>query len=193
MQRSSIEKALETLNTSYKYLESKGQSFEMGLIYPAIVYLQEAVGGDESISKISNVGSKTECELPYTLPTLQRDGYERFNLTAGDVLHITTRLYEHNLISYPRTDCGYLAESQFNDACGVLFNLAKNGYHNALKADFRIKSNAWNNEKVGSNLYQIPVNCGIIPTGESVTLDGHDKLIYDMIVERYIEQFNVTR
>ncbi|NMT18886.1 DNA topoisomerase III, partial [Vibrio parahaemolyticus] len=70
-------------------------------------------------------------------------------------------LYEtHKLTTYPRTDCAYLPESQFEDAPAVLAAVKEVNPHLSSiidRADTGIKSRTWNDAKVSAHH-------GIIPT-----------------------------
>ena len=50
--------------------------------------------------------------LPYTLPNLQKDANRVLGFSARNTLKVAQALYEAKAITYPRTDCQYLASSQ---------------------------------------------------------------------------------
>lgn len=162
-------------------------------------YFIDSARVSEIISKIDNqTGTvKSFVKKPqkkyqptvYSLSDLTVIASAKFGYTAIDVLNTCQSLYErHKLTSYPRTDNGYLPETQFDDAKEILSILKEiNPKYAALinKADVNIKSKTWNDEKTTAHH-------GIIPTfhrGDTSKLSKMESDIYDLIVRSYIAQF----
>ncbi len=121
--------------------------------------------------------------LAFSLDKLQMECNKRFGLSAQKTLEIAQELYESKLVSYPRTDSGYLPESQFSEASVVLSGL-KNLYPDeTAKTDVSIRSATWNDAKVTAHH-------GIIPTGVTATLSDAKQQVFDLIVRRYLAQFH---
>ena len=102
---------------------------------------------------------------------------------------ITQSLREkHKLITYNRSDCGYLSDDQHADAPSVLAAIAQTAPALtvvAQRADPAIKSRAFNSGKVSAHH-------GIIPTEATADFgkltDGEQK-IYLLIARAYVAQF----
>lgn len=125
----------------------------------------------------------------YSLSEITLVASNRFGYSAEVTLNTCQSLYEnHKLTTYPRTDCGYLPESQHQDAPGILEALfAVNPALQDLivKTDTGIKSRTWDDSKVTAHF-------GIIPTmhkGNLAALSETERNIYDLIVKSYIAQF----
>lgn len=125
----------------------------------------------------------------YSLSDLTLEASNRYGYSAAEVLEAAQSLYEtHKLTSYPRTDCGFLPESQWEDSKAILSTLGTiNPELLPLieKTDVSIKSNTWDDKKV-------TVHFGIIPTmhkGSKEGLSPREKTLYELIVKRYIAQF----
>lgn len=139
-------------------------------------------------------GLKTErireaAPLPFDLGTLQEICSKKLGLGAQETLDIAQALYEtHKVITYPRSDCGYLPTSQHAEAPAILAALA--AADPALAAllphlDARRRSRAWNDAKVGAHH-------GIIPTTAaqaSARLAGRERAVFSLIRARYLAQF----
>ena len=128
----------------------------------------------------------------YSLSDITLVASNRFGYSAEEVLNSCQSLYEtHKLTSYPRTDCGYLPESQHADAPAILKALKQiNPEFEVLltTTDASIKSKTWDDQKIG-------VHHGIIPTqyvGDRARLNEKERCIYDLIVRAYIAQFLPT-
>lgn len=125
---------------------------------------------------------------PFSLGTLTFAASKRWGYGAEDVLKAAQNLYEAKLVSYPRTDCEFLPESQHADAPAVL--AAMRQVFPALgklidKADPSLKSRAWNDEKVTAHH-------GMIPTqhrGEVGRLQEIEANLYQLIARTYLAQF----
>ena len=126
---------------------------------------------------------------PYSLADIQIEASKRFGMTAENTLKVCQSLYEvRKITSYPRTDCGYLPESQHADAPAVLAAVSHNFPAAApacAKADPKLKSPAFNDKKVTAHHGIVPVANTIDPS--ALTREEAD--IYRLIVRRYIAQF----
>ncbi|QLB12770.1 DNA topoisomerase-3 [Bisgaardia hudsonensis] len=141
---------------------------------------------------VKTVETKREKNVPpllFALSDLQSECNRLFGMGAQQVLDIAQALYEkHKATTYPRTDCGYLPESQFKDAPKVLSTIIKvNSNWQKILPNLNViqKSRAWNDKK-------ITAHHGIIPTMGNVDLSvmNDDELkIYDLICRRYLAQF----
>ena len=125
---------------------------------------------------------------PFSLATLTFAASKRWGYGAEDVLKAAQNLYESKLITYPRTDCEFLPESQHADAPAVLG--AMRTVFPALaklidKADPQLKSRAWNDEKVTAHH-------GMIPTqhrGATGRLAEIEANLYQLVARTYLAQF----
>ena len=112
-----------------------------------------------------------------------------FGMSAEETLKVCQSLYEvHKITSYPRTDCGYLPESQHPDAPAVLAAIAKTfpATQKAVeRADPTIKSPTFNDKKVTAHH-------GIVPVANTAVwekLSAAEQKIYRLIARRYIANF----
>lgn len=128
--------------------------------------------------------------LPFSLSKLQQLASAKYGMKAQQVLDIAQSLYEkHKLITYPRTDCEYLAENQHADAPAILAAVSENlpQMQELIRngADTRRKSRAFNDKKIGAHT-------GIIPTSTRADvsrLTQDEQRIYEAVARRYIAQF----
>lgn len=113
------------------------------------------------VRKTETVPKKMAQPRAFSLADIQLEASNKYGFSAQETLDTCQSLYEiHKAASYPRSDCQYLPESQFNDAPKVLAAIAKTCptlKELALKADPSIKSQTWNDKK-------ITAHHGIIPT-----------------------------
>ena len=124
-----------------------------------------------------------------SLADMQQFASSKWGFSAAKTLEILQSLYEtHHLTSYPRTDCGYLPESQFAEAYKVMSALkALNPALSKLTdgADLRIRSKTWNDKK-------ITAHHGLVPTtfhGDLSALTADELRVWETIARRYIAQF----
>ncbi len=127
--------------------------------------------------------------LPFDLGTLQEICSKKLGLGAQETLDIAQSLYEtHKVITYPRSDCGYLPLSQHSEAPKILAALGRaDAAVNELMPhiDPLRRSRAWNDAKVSAHH-------GIIPTGAGKDvgqLTGKHRAVYTLIRARYLAQF----
>ncbi len=127
--------------------------------------------------------------LPFDLGTLQEICSKKLGLGAQETLDVAQALYEtHKVITYPRSDCGYLPLSQHSEAPGILAALgrADPSLGELLKhLEPQRRSRAWNDAKVSAHH-------GIIPTAAAKNFDrltGKHRAVYTLIRARYLAQF----
>jgi DNA topoisomerase-3 len=134
---------------------------------------------------------ETKCPNGYTLDELQRDGINKFGLSAQNVLDIAQSLYEtHKVASYPRSDSAFMPVNQFRESQGILnaikSNMNNSDYDNMVSlANPKLKSEIWNDKKVSAHHAIVPINnnCSVSK------LSKDEQRIYDLICKRYLMQF----
>lgn len=127
--------------------------------------------------------------LPFDLGTLQEVCSKKLGLGAQETLDIAQALYEtYKVITYPRSDCGYLPLSQHGEAPAIVAQLrqADPGLAELLThLDTQRRSRAWNDARVSAHH-------GIIPTAARVDLGrlpGKHRAVYTLVRARYLAQF----
>ena len=127
--------------------------------------------------------------LPFDLGTLQEICSKKLGLGAQETLDIAQALYEtHKLITYPRSDCGYLPLSQHGEAPVIIAALGRSDpalSELLTHVQPQRRSRAWNDAKVSAHH-------GIIPTAAATDLSrlaGKQRAVYTLIRARYLAQF----
>ena len=157
-------------------------------------HAQQAAAAINSASSARVCKLRTErmrevAPLPFDLGTLQEVCSKKLGLGAQETLDIAQALYEtYKVVTYPRSDCGYLPQSQHSEAPSILAGLQQAdpalgplaGY-----LDPQRRSRAWNDAKVSAHH-------GIIPTAAAKNLErlsGKHRAVYTLIRARYLAQF----
>ncbi|KJH83076.1 DNA topoisomerase III [Stutzerimonas stutzeri] len=145
--------------------------------------------GSARVQRLKTERMREAAPLPFDLGTLQEICSKKLGLGAQETLDIAQALYEtHKLITYPRSDCGYLPLSQHSEAPGILAALTQADPslgELAPHLEPRRKSRAWNDAKVGAHH-------GIIPTAAARAFErlaGKPRAVYTLIRARYLAQF----
>jgi DNA topoisomerase-3 len=167
-------------------LDSEGRLLDKAIANALVAKVQ----GEQGVVSVFKQQKRSQPHpLAFSLADITLLGSKIYGLSAELTLKVCQSLYEkHKLTSYPRTDTGYLPESQFADAPAVLASLR--AMHSGLQdvidgADTSIKSRTWNEKKVTAHH-------GIIPTQHKCSLSAltdTERKLYDLIVRRYIAQF----
>ncbi|MDC6625624.1 DNA topoisomerase, partial [Leclercia adecarboxylata] len=129
--------------------------------------------------KLKTERQREAAPLPFDLGTLQEVCSKKLGLGAQETLDIAQALYEtHKLITYPRSDCGYLPLSQHGEARAIVAALTQADPTLAAlqpHLDLSRRSRAWNDAKVGAHH-------GIIPTAAARGLErlaGRPRAVYE--------------
>ncbi|OCT21389.1 DNA topoisomerase III [Pseudomonas putida] len=167
--------------------DDQGRCLNQALAQQAATQMQAA--GIAQVLKVQTERVREAAPLPFDLGTLQELCSKKFGLGAQETLDIAQALYEtHKLITYPRSDCGYLPLSQHAEAPAVLAALQRADTSLApLQAHLEPhrRSRAWNDAKVSAHH-------GIIPTAaasDPARLPPKYKAVYTLIRARYLAQF----
>lgn len=119
---------------------------------PVADAVSRKVAGQPAVVATHDQKQETEAApLPYSLADLQVDAGRKLGLSAAQVLEIAQRLYERQLITYPRSDCGYLPEEHFAQARGVLDGVVAHAPRLSdacAAADVQRRGKAWNDAKI---------------------------------------------
>ncbi len=145
--------------------------------------VKETTSQNATVTVFKRTIKKEAPPMPFMLSSLQKYLSGKMSLTAQQTLSTIQELYEKKLVTYPRTDCPYIAEEQFKDAGKILSNISKAGILSDLinSADLKIKHKAFNSSK-------ITAHTAIIPTGDVSGLSGLNmtqKRAYEEIVRAY--------
>jgi len=142
--------------------------------------------------KIISVEEKNKSEsqrLPYSLSSLQIEAGKKFSYSPQMVLDTMQSLYEKKLTTYPRSDCEFLPENQFDDAVEILAhlkNLPNKNFSELVKcADLKIKSRAWNDKKISAHHAIIPTRI----SADFEKLNEVEQNLYLMVAQSYLAQF----
>ncbi len=148
--------------------------------------LQENQGGNAAVVETAKRSKSNPGQL-YDLTSLQREANNRFGYSATRTLQIAQALYErHKMLTYPRTDSKALPED-YIDTCKETLGALPAPYGEFSQ---RVLQNGWvkPNKRVFNNA-KISDHFAIIPTGQTKTLDGAERNIYDMVTRRFISVF----
>ena len=145
--------------------------------------VKETTAQNATVTSFKRTIKKESPPMPFMLSSLQKYLSGKMSLTAQQTLSTIQELYEKKLVTYPRTDCPYIAEEQFKDAKKILSNISKTGILPDLisSADFKIKHKAFNSSK-------ITAHTAIIPTGDVSGLSALNmtqKRVFEEIVKAY--------
>lgn len=187
LRASNGETFLASLVVPEQYLDESGLCLDSRIVQQADSQIKQ-----QGVAKVLSVETKREKKSPpllYALSDLQGECNRLFGYGAQQVLDIAQSLYEvHKITTYPRTDCGYLPESQFSEVPAVIKSLvsADDALHKLQPyLNLQQKSRAWDDRK-------ITAHHGIIPTVKKANLsklNEEEMKVYDLIRRRYLAQF----
>ncbi|MDH4573074.1 DNA topoisomerase III [Salinicola acroporae] len=156
---------------------------------PAEALAQRLVGAQGHLVELDQKRKRQAAPLPYSLSSLQIDAARRHGLSAKRVLDVCQTLYErHQLITYPRSDCRYLPAAHHREAARTLTDACRlDGQLQEWvgRADFGLRSKAWDDTKVGAHH-------ALAPTGRPADLNrlSRDEAnLFRLIARNVLAQF----
>lgn len=124
--------------------------------------------------------------LLYDLTSLQRDANKRYSMSAQQTLSAAQSLYEHKLITYPRTGSRYITEDIFRTMPSLLGKLARNDPRSAASA---LSKSALNRHSVNDS--KVTDHHALLPTGNAPQVLTDDcRKVYELILTRTFEAFS---
>lgn len=153
--------------------------------------LVERLSKEKTARVVSSTTKRRKAFQPkaYSLADIQIEASRLYGFSADMTLKVCQSLYEaHKITSYPRTDCGYLPESQHADAPAVLAAVAKTmpaAARAVERADPKIKSPTFNDKKVTAHHGIVPV-ANVVPWEK---LSEAEQKLYRLIAKRYVANF----
>jgi DNA topoisomerase III len=165
-------------------LDAEGRVLDRQL---AAIVAAKVTGQVATVTQHEQKPHSEEASLPYSLATLQIDAGRKLGLSAARVLEIAQRLYERQLLTYPRSDCSHLPEEHWGQARGVVTAVAAQApalVPVCAAAELGRRGRVWNDGK-------ITAHHAIIPTANpnSVDLDPVEQSVYELVARRYLQQF----
>ncbi|MGB5733511.1 MAG: DNA topoisomerase III, partial [Thiohalocapsa sp.] len=150
---------------------------------------QKIEGQQGKITKAETTREKQAPPLPFDLSSLQQVASKRWGMGAQEVLDSAQALYEtHKALTYPRTDCPYLPDSQRSEAVAVLSALKQSddAYSPLVDgADTQLRSRVWNDKKITAHHAIIPTTA----SAKVTKMSQREQRLYDLVCRRYIAQF----
>ena len=143
-------------------------------------------GRPGEITAVEEKSKREPPPLPFSLNELQQAASKRIGFSAQKTLDVAQALYErHKVITYPRTDCRYLAANQHKEAPAVLAALKENGFAEQVAgADLKRRGRAFNDKR-------ITAHTAIVPTANTAArLNRDEAALYDMVARTYLAQFH---
>lgn len=179
-----------SFSTKWKVTEGAGDDAGRCVEQSAVDTVASKITGKTgTVSQYETKRISENPPLPFSLSTLQKTCSAKFGLGAQEVLDIAQALYEtHKATTYPRSDCNFLPEEQFQEASSIVTALAKSDtevQRIVESLDFGRKSPAWNTKK-------ITAHHAIIPTQTPPNLDAmsdNERRVYELIRRQYLAQF----
>ncbi len=163
-------------------LDPEGRLVDTAAAQDIVAAVQGQTG---TITTVTREKRTKSVPLPHCLSSLQKAASSKFGMTAQQVLDTAQSLYEKKLTTYPRTDCRYLPEEQFQDAARIITSLSSVPGLEAVTASTNtsLRGPVWSTAKVTAHH-------AIIPTGEKPqSLTAQETNLYLMIAVQYFLQF----
>lgn len=143
--------------------------------------------GEARITSIDIKEHKEQVKELYSLDFLEVEANQKHGISPSKTLEIVQKLYEKKFLTYPRSDCRFLPESQFKDAVDIVAAINATGL---LKINIPVPDTT--NIPYVYNDTKVTAHHAIVPTREIPNLDELKKeelLIYTLIVEKYVSIF----
>lgn len=150
--------------------------------------IKEGVPGKATIKEVTKALKHTKSPRLHSLSTLQTRLNKVYKYSPAKVLEVMQSLYEKKLVTYPRTDCNYITESEFAYlAKGVA------QYQALLKVSFTPHSvpnkRYVDNKKVQEHYAIVPTKS--MPTPEKLAqLSIEEKHVYDEVLRVTLAMFH---
>lgn len=140
------------------------------------------------IDSVTKQLKKTKSPLLHSLSTLQTTANKRWKYSPAKVLEVMQSLYEKKLVTYPRTDCNYITDSEFE----YLSNNVEE-YQKLLGVSFTADKTPKKRYVDGSKVqehYAIVMTKAIPSDSTLKALNEEEKNIYEEIIRTTLAMFH---
>ena len=145
--------------------------------------LAERARGATGPLSVVKSADKEAPPMPFSLPNLQKQANKSFGFSAKKTLELAQALYEKKAITYPRTDCTFLAESQVPEVEPTLDALADTfgaAVAHVRKAGTTIRKTLFDDSKLADHH-------AIVPTTLAVPVTGQEAQLFTLIAKQYLQ------
>lgn len=148
--------------------------------------IQNKVTGPGEVTKVEQTKTTEHPPLLYDLTALQMDANGRFGYSAQKTLNIVQKLYENQLVTYPRTNSRFLKEDLKGEIPRIIQGLPDE--YDSYKKALLSKSLSFTKRYFDDS--KVDGHYAIIPTYKSAAgLAGDEKKIYDLIATSLVRAF----
>lgn len=136
------------------------------------------------------VKNQQQSESPpklFVLRTFQGEGNSRYGWSAAKTLDLAQSLYDsqHQLASYPRTDCEYMPAGQENDALTIAQHIVKQGEFSAIEPLLALaapRKSIYDSSKVTEHHALTPT----VKPADFKMLTGDERKAWLLLAERFL-------
>lgn len=145
--------------------------------------------GTAEVTDVKATKGRENPPLPFSLSSLQTLMSRRYGLGVQEVLNLAQSLYEKKVTTYPRTDCEYLPESQWEESDTIVASIGMSTEKLAsapADADTSLKSRAFNDKRITAHHAIVPRP---ITRAQLAALTDKEQVLWMEIAKRYLLQF----
>lgn len=189
----SIRADIEVQNGSFSAIwkakdEQQGLDEEKRLVNKAVAeaLANRLTGKSATITKYESKKQSSKPPVGYSLPKLQMIASKKYDLSPSKTLEICQKLYEHGILTYPRSDCEFLPETHHDEAEKVFAVIEKlSSVKVPEDVDKGRKTSVFNTSKVAEHHAIIPsASCKV-----AEQLEKNEALIFELVARRYVSFF----
>lgn len=155
---------------------------------------------DKHVAKLTNVNCESynkgevfeRTPLLFSLNDLQIIANKKYGYSPTETLEYAQKLYESQYITYPRSDSRHLTVDMIPQVLTIISTMktCKDSVIAKLSQSIGYSSNAeLEDHKIFDNS-QVSDHYGIIPLYKYEKLDHHEGIIFNLIVERFLQAFS---
>ena len=145
---------------------------------------EDCKGKDAKVKEVERKEFKNNPPNPFNLTDLQTEAFKVFKFDPKRTQNIAQKLYEHAIISYPRTSSQKLPKEL--NLKEIIKNLAKNPNYKTFTDKILRTSIKPNDGKKADEAHP-----AIHPTGEMPkNISSEESKVYDLIVKRFLATFS---
>lgn len=149
----------------------------------------EIEGKEATVSELEREITNHFITSLFSLDTLQVELNKRHAISPSNTLAAAQSLYEKGYITYPRSDCKYLPDSQKEQAAGIIHNLLSNERVTVAVTDESVFTT---DKKPIYNTGKVTAHHAIIPTVKELikevleTFSTDEQTVYLEVAKRYL-------
>lgn len=163
--------------------------FQDNAVANAVFSAVSQPGAQAVVKSVEKKHTSQDAPLLYDLTNLQKDANTKYSLTAEQTLQAAQFLYEHKVITYPRTGSRYISDDVLETVPQLCRSIASHPKFGAVASRLAQQPCSTYNKKSVDAKKVTDHHALLLTENTAMNLPDREQKVYDLIARRMLEAF----